>query len=296
MRVFVTGATGFVGSAVVRGLIGAGHQVLGLTRSDTGAAAVAAMGAEPVRGTLEDTASLARGAAAADAVVHTAFDHDFSDFGRVCALDEAAILAMGAALAGSMRALLVTSGVGLLAQGRPATEADRPPGPEVFPRQSEAAAAAVAALGVRAGTVRLPPTVHGSGDHAFVPQLIALARRTGVSAMIGDGGNRWSAVHRDDAARVFQLALTRGPEAGPFHAVAEAGVAFREIAASIGRQLGVRVVELSPDAAAAHFGPLAMFVGWDLAVDSTRTRAALGWAPREVGLLEDLANPAYFAA
>ncbi|WP_307188639.1 SDR family oxidoreductase [Acidisphaera rubrifaciens] len=290
----MTGATGFVGSAVVRELRAAGHGVRGLTRSDAGADFLRGLGAEPVHGTLEDTAGLRDAARRADAVIHTAFEHDFNDFGRVSALDRAAIEAFGDALAGSDRPLLVTAGMLMLAAGRPATEADRPPPAEAFPRHSEIAAEALAARGMRAGTVRLPPTVHGAGDHAFIPRLIEIARATGVSAYVGDGANRWAAVHREDAAVVYRLAIEQGATGGPYHAVAEEGVPFRAIAEAIGRELGVPVVSKSPDEAAAHFGWLTAFAATDVAASAARTRATLGWAPARATLLEDMEAAGYF--
>jgi nucleoside-diphosphate-sugar epimerase len=292
MRVFLTGATGWVGSAIVTDLIGAGHQVLGLTRSDQGAQALAAAGALVHRGSLADLDSLKRGAAQADAVIHTAFNHDFSKFAENCAEDQRAIAALGAVLEGSARPLLVTSGVALLAPGRTATEADTPN--SAFPRKSEAATAALVERGVRAATVRLAPSVHGHGDHGFVPILIGIARAKGVSAYIGDGLNRWPAVHRLDTAPVYRLALERAASGAHFHAVAEEGVPFKEIAEVIGRRLNVPVVSKSPEEAAAHFGWFAMFAGIDAPTSSARTRTQLDWRPAQPGLIADLDHPAYF--
>ena len=296
MRVFVTGATGWVGSTVVQDLIAAGHQVLGLCRSDDKAAALAAAGARVHPGTLQDLDSLKSGASQSDAVIHTAFNHDFSKFAENSADEQRAIEAIGVVLEGSDRPLIATSGMALLAPGGIATE-QRPPRPASasFPRNPEAAIAALVARGVCATTVRLPPSVHGHGDHGFVPILIGIARQKGVSAYIGDGVNRWPAVHRLDAARVYRLALERGVEAGPFHAVAEEGVPFKEIAEVIGRRLNIPVVAQSPEAAAEHFGWFARFAAIDCAASSERTRSLLGWRPEQPGLIADVDHPAYFA-
>src|SRR6204780_256823 len=280
MRIFVTGATGWVGSAIVKDLIAARHRSLGLSRSDKGTQALTAAGALVHRGSLADLDSLRSGAAQSDAVIHTAFNHDFSKFVENCTEDRRAIEAIGAVLEGSDRPLLVTSGVALLAPGRTATEEDVPPfNSPTYPRKSEAATAALVERGVRASTVRLAPSTHGHGDHGFVPRLIQFAREKGVSAYIGEGRNRWPAVHRLDAAHLFRLALEKARAGAKFHGVAEEGVAFRSIAEVIGKRLRIPVVAKSPEEAANHFGWFRAFAGLDCPASSKLTRERLGWQP-----------------
>jgi len=293
MRVFVTGATGFIGTAVVRELIDAGHQVLGLARSDAGARSLIAAGAQVHRGSLEDLESLRSGAAAADGVIHTAFIHDFSNYGPAAEADRRAIETLGGALAGSDRPLIITSGT-LLAQrqGSLATEEDAP-NPS-FPRKSEEAALALAALGVRPSVLRLAPSVHGNGDHGFVPRLISIAREKGVSAFIGDGLNRWPAVHRLDAAHLYRLVLEKSSVDARYHGVADEGLPTREIAEAIGRGLNVPVVGKSREEAADHFGWIAHFFGMDSPASSALTQEQLGWRPVQPGLIADLNAEHYF--
>jgi nucleoside-diphosphate-sugar epimerase len=296
MRIFVTGATGFVGEAVVRELLAAGHSVLGLARSAAGAEALARTGAAVHRGDLLDTQGLVAGAKACDGVIHTAFIHDFSRFKENCEVDRRAIEALGSALTGSDRPLVVTSGTGLLSSTRIVTEEDVPAsGPHAIPRvASEEAAASMVARGVNVSVVRLPPSVHGDGDHGFVALLIGLAREKGVSAYVDEGLNRWPAVHRFDAAGVFRLAVEKGIAGARYHGLAEEGVPFRNIAGVIGRRLNLPIVSKDAGEAAEHFGWFAHFAAMDNLASSQRTRELLGWEPKQVGLIADIDRPRYF--
>jgi nucleoside-diphosphate-sugar epimerase len=295
MKVFVTGATGFIGSAVVPELISAGHRVLGLARSDAGAESLTAAGAEVHRGNLEDMESLRSGATNSDAVIHTAFNHDFSKFVANCEADRQVIEALGEALAGSDKLLIVTSGTGI-ANARPgilATEHDAPPSSKLIPRAaSEEAAAAVASRGVRTVIMRLSQ-IHDTVKQGLVTYAIQVAREKGVSAYVGDGLNRWPAAPRLDTARLYRLALEKVDAGDRFHAVAEEGVPVREIAEIIGRGLNVSVVSITPEEATKHFGWLAAFVGMDLPASSGQTREKLGWNPTGPGLISDLKNMRY---
>ena len=303
MRIFVTGASGFIGQAVTKELTGAGHSVLALARSDQAALVVKDfLGAEVLRGSLEDLPSLRRGAESADAVIHCGFVHDFSRFAENCAIDRAAILAMGEVLKGSRRPLHVTSGMALQVTGRIGTEDDPAVAPSPsYPRASELSALELAEGGVNAAVIRLPPSVHGDGDKAFVPMLIKLAREKGVSGYVGDGGNRWSAVHRLDAARLYRLAIEHARPAGRqgcarYHGVGDEGVAVKGIATAIGKKLGVPVKSISPDEAGAHFGFLAGFLAMDAPRSAAKTQAELRWKPRQPGLIADLEQGRYFDA
>jgi nucleoside-diphosphate-sugar epimerase len=295
MKIFVTGATGFIGSAIVPELINAGHQVLGLSRSDAGAKSLVAAGAQVHRGDLKDLESLRGGAAMSDAVIHTAFVHDFSKFAENCEIDGRAIETLGSVLEGSDRPFIVTSGTGgLAAPGQIATEDNDIPPNFPFPRVTEQMALALVRKGCRASVVRLPQ-VHDTAKQGLVTYLIAVAREKGVSAYVGEGRNRWSAAHVLDVARLYRLALEKHEAGAKYHAVAEEGVAMRDIAEAIGRGLKVRVVSLSPEQAQGHFGWLSMFASNDLQASSAQTRRKLGWNPTGPGLIADLQRLSYFA-
>ena len=295
MRVFVTGATGFVGSAVVQDLLKAGHEVLGLASSDKSAQALKTFGVSVHRGDLNDVASLRQGVENSDGVIHTGFIHDFTRFKECCEIDRNVIQGIGSVLQGSKRPFVITSGVGLLPSGQLATEDLRPLVPAVNPRvATEEASRALVELGVNVSIVRLPPTTHGQGDHGFVPMLIQIARDKGISVYTEQGLNTWPAAHRVDAARVFRLAFEKGALGANYHAVAEQGIPFKEIAEAIGRGLSLPVVSKSVEESASHFGGFAHFAAMNVKASSAKTQETLGWKPNQAGLIEDMAKAGYF--
>jgi nucleoside-diphosphate-sugar epimerase len=295
MRVFVTGATGFVGTAVVKELIGAGHQVLGLVRSEESAKKLTAAGATPHHGDLENLDSLKSGAAASDGVIHCGFIHDFTRFKEVCDVDKKAIETIASVLKGSNRPLLVTSGTAIVSPGKLAIETTIPPFHPEWPRASELAAdQAVTELDVKASSIRLSPSVHGEGDQSgFVPILINIARQKGVSAYVGDGGNRWNAVHRLDAAHLYRLAIEKGEGGVRYHAVGEEAITFKSIAEAIGKKLNIPVVSKSSEEAAEHFGWFARFAAIDCPASSQITQERLNWHPTHSTLLADITGNVY---
>jgi nucleoside-diphosphate-sugar epimerase len=292
MRVFITGAAGFIGTATTRELIANGHQVVGLARSDDNARALENLGAEVHRGALEDLDSLRKGAKKTDGTIHLAFIHDFSKFAENGQIDKHAIEAMGEALAGSHKPFIVTSGTLFVAPGRIATEED--PVMPGLPRVSETAGLAFAARAVRAMAVRLPQVHGGEGRCGLVNWVLNIAREKGVSAYVGDGGNRWSGAHRLDVARLYRLALEKGVAGKSYHAVADEGVTVRDIAEIVGRHLKLPVASIAPEKATEHFGMMAPFVGRDGAASSALTRQWLGWKPTQIGLIADISRPGYF--
>lgn len=294
MRVFVTGATGFIGTAIVQELVTAGHQVLGLARSDASAQKLIDAGAEVHRGDLEDLESLRSGAASADGVIHAGFIHDFTRFEEVCQVDKVAIETIGKVLTGSDRPFIVTSGTALVSPGKLATEDIIPLFNPAWPRASEQTADAVAALSVRAAAIRLSPSVHGDDDkHGFIPILVNIAKEKGVSAYIGEGQNRWNAVHRLDAAHLYRLALENASPGARYHGSVEEAIAVKTIAEAIGKQLNIPVVSVAPEAAAEHFGWFSHMAAIDCPASSIWTQKQLNWHPTHSTLLADIENGVY---
>lgn len=286
MKVFLTGASGFIGSAIVKELLSAGHEVTGLARSDESAKTISDAGARVLMGSIEDLDILKQGASHADGVIHTAFFHDFNQFAKANDIDRAAIEAMGGVLVGTRKPIIATGGIlGLPKTNGFATEADIAPD---APRSSEATIMALAEKGINASVVRPSPSVHGKGDKGFVPFIIAQARKNGVSAYVGDGNNHWPAVHRLDAARLFRLALEKAIKGARYNGVAEQGIKIRDIAELIGKELGLPVKSLSGDEVAQHFEWMARFIAFDEPATSYKTQEQLGWKPQQIGLLEDM--------
>lgn len=296
MRVFITGASGFVGTATTKELIANGHQVVGLARSDANVEALRALGAEVHWGSLEDLDSLRAGAADADGVIHLAFIHDFSKFAENGQIDKHAIEAMGDALEGTHKPFIVTSGTGLVAPGVVITEEMRRDASLLVPRVSEQAGLAYASRGVRAMAIRLPQVHGANGKAGFISYLVEVARLKGAAAYVGDGSARWAAGHRLDVARLYRLALEKGVADSIYHAVGEEGVAHRDILTVIGRALNVPVVSISQEEAGDDYGPLAMFAGLDMSASSALTQKKLGWKPTQIGLIADISQPGYFTS
>jgi nucleoside-diphosphate-sugar epimerase len=294
MRVFVTGAAGFIGTETTKELIANGHQVTGLARSEENVRTLKQLGAKVHRGSLQDLESLKSGARDADGVIHLAFIHDFSKFAENGAIDKIAIEAMGDVLSGTNKPFIVTSGTGLIAPGVLITEEMRRDSSPHVPRVSEQAGLAYASRGVRAMTIRLPQ-VHGAdGKAGLITYLVELARQKGAAAYVGEGTERWAAAHRQDVSRLYRLALEKGTTDGIYHAVGEEGVPMRQVIEVIGRALNVPIVSIKKDEAGDYYGPLAMFAGLDMPASSALTQQRLGWTPAGIGLLADIAQPGYF--
>ena len=294
MRVFITGAAGFIGTATTRELIANGHEVLGLARSDANAEILKRLGAKVHRGSLEDLESLRKGARESDGTIHLAFIHDFSKFAENGQVDKRAIEAMGDVLVGTNKPFVVTSGTGLIAPGEVVTEDMRRDAGPMMPRVSEQAGLAYASRGVRAMAIRLPQ-VHGEkGKAGLISLLVESARQKGAAAYVGEGKERWAAAHRLDVTRLYRLALEKGAANAIYHAVGEEGVAMRQIVEVVGRALKVPAVSIKQEQAGDYFGPLAMFAGLDMPASSAWTQKALGWKPREIGLIEDIGQKGYF--
>jgi nucleoside-diphosphate-sugar epimerase len=296
MRVFVTGAAGFIGTETTKELIAHGHEVLGLARSDDNVRTLEQLGAKVHRGSLQDLDSLKRGAKDCDGVIHLAFIHDFSKFAENGAIDKAAIEAMGDELAGTNKPFIVTSGTGLVAAGVVVTEEMRRPDGGHVPRVSEQVGLAYASRGVRAMTIRLPQVHGAAGKAGLISYLVELARQKGTAAYVGDGSERWAAAHRQDVARLYRLVLEHGVADGIYHAVGEEGVPMRQVMDVISRELDVPVVSISKEQAGEYYGPLAMFAGLDMPASSTLTQQWLGWTPTGIGLIADIGQPGYFKA